>query len=622
MADIYAMSVRFKEEGASAVEAALRKLSGSLAGTTAAAKDTDNAMGALAAAGKKLVAGLAIGATFKKFIDSTAEAEFVQAQLGAALKSTGNAAGTSIEALNAHADALMRVSVFDDEAIGSAQALLLTFTKIQGDVFPRATEAVLNVAQAMGGDLRGAAIQVGKALNDPVKGMAALSRSGIQFTEEQKALVESLISTGQTVKAQEIILKELDTQFGGSAAAARDTLGGAIKGLKNDFDNLFELGGAEAAPLVAAVNGLSMALVPLGKVIGGTIAIIIGGLTTIWTSLNNIYLAFMRFVNRIVQFFANFGAQLVKIAAMFTGQLTPEFDKAVDNWLKGFDYTEEALVQQQGEWKAWEEGIYDRLLGVREATAKPITPPPVGGGGGGGGAAPTMRAIEAPGRGVTVLGGVEGLGDEKIEAMRRRIPQAIGPVLTEAQKAAAEAAMKMEESISATISSALITGVVGGIENAIATGNIGEGFKALTTGLLAGLGDAMIQFGTQTAAFAQFMDKIVKGLYNLMPGSALAASIALIGLGAALKGAARGMFNKGGGSKGGSAAFSSMSFGGGSGSPYGQTTQLVFGSTSATTAAGMTPMGWTNFTIIGPNDPVAQRGLQEMLNNVNRRGRA
>lgn len=56
--------------------------------------------------------------------------------------------------------------------------MLLTFTRIGKDVFPKAVGPILNVSTAMGTDLNSAALQVGKALNDPAKGINALSRAG------------------------------------------------------------------------------------------------------------------------------------------------------------------------------------------------------------------------------------------------------------------------------------------------------------------------------------------------------------------------------------------------------------------------------------------------------------
>jgi hypothetical protein len=114
----------------------------------------------------------------------------------------------------------------------------------------------MDLATAMGTDLKSAALQVGKALNDPVLGMTALSRSGIQFTDAQKDIVKGMVATNDIAGAQAIILAELDKQFGGSAAAARDTLGGAFSALGNAFGDLFEVSKDGSKALRAAVEGL------------------------------------------------------------------------------------------------------------------------------------------------------------------------------------------------------------------------------------------------------------------------------------------------------------------------------------------------------------------------------
>lgn len=220
-----------------------------------------------AAWGKRLgvavLAGTALaGAGIARILKNTIEAERVQAQLAARIKSTGGAAGLAVADLNTMADALQAATTFDDEAIGSAQALLLTFTKIGKDIFPQATEAVLNVSTALGTDLNSAALQVGKALNDPVAGMTALSRAGVQFTASQKDTIKSLVETGRQADAQAIILAELETQMGGSARAARETLGGALQALSNAFDNLLE-GDAEGEGIkgtTRAINTLTSTL--------------------------------------------------------------------------------------------------------------------------------------------------------------------------------------------------------------------------------------------------------------------------------------------------------------------------------------------------------------------------
>lgn len=188
------------------------------------------------------VAGSAAIATamMTKYIANTVEAEKVQTQLTARIKDTGSAAGRTLDQLNAQADQLQKLTVFDDEAIGGAQAMLLTFKEIQGLQFDRAVEATLDLSTAMGTDLNSAALQLGKALQDPIGGLTALGRAGVQFTDDQKKVIKALVESGEVAKAQEIVLSELESQMGSAAEAARNTLGGALQALQNSFDNLLE----------------------------------------------------------------------------------------------------------------------------------------------------------------------------------------------------------------------------------------------------------------------------------------------------------------------------------------------------------------------------------------------
>jgi hypothetical protein len=162
------------------------------------------------------------------------------AQLDQRIKSTGGAANRSSEQLQKMASALQGVTRFGDEAIIEMQSVLLTFTNIEGQVFDRTVPAILDLSTAMGQSLQSSAVQLGKALNDPVKGLSALSRVGIQFTDDQKAVIESLVETGDVAGAQAVILDELERQFGGSAVAAGDTFVGALTQVKNAFGDLLE----------------------------------------------------------------------------------------------------------------------------------------------------------------------------------------------------------------------------------------------------------------------------------------------------------------------------------------------------------------------------------------------
>ncbi len=189
--------------------------------------------------------GTLIGGIFSIVAVKAATEAFVRQeqaifQLEARLRSTGGAAGFSSDQLQGMARAIQKMTAFGDEAVIEMQSLLLTFTKIRGPIFKDAQMAVLNVATAMGIDLRSAAVQVGKALNDPVGQMSALSRQGIILSDSQKKLIKQLVEMGDIAGAQRIILQELSTEFGGSAKAAAEGLGGSISQLKNAFGDLLE----------------------------------------------------------------------------------------------------------------------------------------------------------------------------------------------------------------------------------------------------------------------------------------------------------------------------------------------------------------------------------------------
>lgn len=186
-------------------------------------------------------AGMGVTMGVREILEKTKIQEQAMAQLEAGVRSTGGAAGRSAAQLAEFAGELQTLTTYGDEAIMPMQAILLTFTKIGGSVMDDATRAVLDMSARLGTDLKSAAIQVGKALNDPILGVTSLSRAGVQFSQAQRDVIKSLVQTGQTAEAQRLILRELETQFSGSAVAARQTLGGAITALGNIIGDQLEL---------------------------------------------------------------------------------------------------------------------------------------------------------------------------------------------------------------------------------------------------------------------------------------------------------------------------------------------------------------------------------------------
>lgn len=261
------------------------------------------------------VAFTAVAAGLYKAVDAAAEAAKVDAQLEAVLRSTSHAAGLFKEDLEDQAKALQRMTTFDDEAVKSVEALLLTFTNIKGAVFQQALPAILDMSVALGQDLKSSAIQVGKALNDPINGITALRRVGVAFTDEQQAVIAALVETGQTAEAQRMILKELGTEFGGSASAQAATYAGQLTQLKNRFGDLQEsVGGTIIPVLVRLLNAIApviektiawadahpkLAQNIIFLTVGLTallailypLALIITGLSAMWTALSAVTLA-------------------------------------------------------------------------------------------------------------------------------------------------------------------------------------------------------------------------------------------------------------------------------------------------------------------------------------------
>jgi hypothetical protein len=122
----------------------------------------------------------------KDILGEAMEAQNGLSDLNATLEGTKWMAGMTATELTDMADSLSEVTRFSDDAIIGGENLLLTFTNIGKDVFPMATEAMLDMSQKMGQDVKSSAIQLGKALNDPIDGIGALTRIGVSFTDEQK----------------------------------------------------------------------------------------------------------------------------------------------------------------------------------------------------------------------------------------------------------------------------------------------------------------------------------------------------------------------------------------------------------------------------------------------------
>lgn len=157
------------------------------------------------------------------------EAAQNSAQLDAVLRSTSGVAGKTRDELDKMAESIMNVTGVDDDLITQSEALLLTFTNIREEIFDQTIPVIVDLSKALNQDLQTSTIQVGKALNDPIKGITALRKVGVSFSDDQVKMIKSMVQTNNVAGAQSLILAELNKEFGGVAAAKAGALGMAEK---------------------------------------------------------------------------------------------------------------------------------------------------------------------------------------------------------------------------------------------------------------------------------------------------------------------------------------------------------------------------------------------------------
>lgn len=187
-----------------------------------------------------LMAGGILGGI--EFIKSSIEAydklEKAVTRVNTVIQSTNGAAGLSANMIEEQAKALSKGILQGRGEIMDAQGMLLSFTGIRGPIFEETTKAVADFATFYKTDMTTAALAIGKAMNDPAKGMTKLQRQGVTFTEEQKKQVKLYQDQGKLALAQGVILKELKTEFGGQAGAATTTDAGKVEMAKKQWGSL------------------------------------------------------------------------------------------------------------------------------------------------------------------------------------------------------------------------------------------------------------------------------------------------------------------------------------------------------------------------------------------------
>jgi len=233
---------------------------------------------------------VALGAyeAIKSALSESNQIQAAQVQIAAGLKSTGDASGETMNSLMALATQQEKTTDFSKAQVLSAESLGLTYTNIGKTVFPQTVVAAENISQKFGVALPNAMKIVGKAMEDPAKGMAKLQRYIGTLNTAQTDQIKSMEASGNTVGAQTALLQDLADKTGGSATAATETLAGKYKELKNEaidkVSTSIETLSKWIDKHIKLVTTLAGVIVPL---VAGILAIVTA--VKIWTTVVEIF---------------------------------------------------------------------------------------------------------------------------------------------------------------------------------------------------------------------------------------------------------------------------------------------------------------------------------------------
>ena len=187
-----------------------------------------------------------------KSLQVAGERQVNVAKLTNGLKNLGGTQA-DLEGLVDAADRLGKSTLFDQEDFTQGFALLTSFQRIGVNSYERVSKAAADLATITGQDLKAAQIQLAKALEDPAKRVTDLARSGTVFTDQQKEQIKVLQESGKLFEAQNLILQEIEKQYGGAAEAAGSA------GLAGALDTLGEVTRDFQEQLTAGTGAINLA---------------------------------------------------------------------------------------------------------------------------------------------------------------------------------------------------------------------------------------------------------------------------------------------------------------------------------------------------------------------------
>ncbi|MEX2964206.1 phage tail length tape measure family protein [Microbulbifer sp. TYP-18] len=232
--DAFSRSMRGAAQGVASIDGPLGGVSGRV---SALSGFLHSGAGAWAVFGAGVAGATAV---LYKSIRAGEEMERQQLKIEALLKATGGVSGRTAQQLDEQARSVARNTLASVSGIRQAQGVLLTFRTVQGETFDRAIRLSQDLAAVMGSDAKSAALQLGKALEEPSIGLTMLRRSGVSFTEAEKQQIKAMEEAGRAAEAQRLILDKLAQQVGGAGAGEAGGLTGAVDSLGQSWQEFLE----------------------------------------------------------------------------------------------------------------------------------------------------------------------------------------------------------------------------------------------------------------------------------------------------------------------------------------------------------------------------------------------
>lgn len=172
------------------------------------------------------VGGIMAGGLAAGFVGATKAAEdqsTANEQVRSTLEATGNGAADTVAAVQKMSDEYAKLTGVSANVVKQSAAILGSFKEVSssageaGGIMDRALVLTLDLAAAGMGEVSSNAKSLGRALQDPIKGMASLGEQGVTFTAQQEEQIRALTETGNLLEAQTLLLDAVAANVGGAA---------------------------------------------------------------------------------------------------------------------------------------------------------------------------------------------------------------------------------------------------------------------------------------------------------------------------------------------------------------------------------------------------------------------